>query len=117
MVLAHYLLSGLLALVLLAAGGAKLVGTGRMRQGAERFGMPWPRYRLIGVLEVAAVIGILAGLAWRPPGLAAGVGTAALMVGALAYHRRASDPLREMSGAVVTLAFAVGYLAVGLNVT
>ncbi len=110
-----YVLSGLLIVVLIAAGGAKLVGTARMRQGADRFGIPWPWYRLIGVLEVAAVVGIVIGFGWRPLGLAAGIGTGALMLGALSFHIRVRDPMPDMGGAVLTLLFAIGYLVTGFT--
>ena len=38
------------AVCLLPAAG-KLLGQPKMRQSAEHFGIPWPRYRLIGVAE------------------------------------------------------------------
>ena len=117
MALAFYVLTGLLVVVLVAAGAAKLAGMERMRQGAERFGIPWPRYRLIGLLETAAAAGILVGLGWRPLGLAAGIGAGLLMIGALVYHRRAGDPPPEMVGAIVTFALAGGYLVTAFSLS
>jgi hypothetical protein len=32
----------------------KLTGQPKMRQSAQHFGIPWPRYRLIGIAELAA---------------------------------------------------------------
>ena len=46
------------AVCLLPAAG-KLLGQPKMRQSAEHFGIPWPRYRLIGAAELAAAAGIL----------------------------------------------------------
>ena len=46
------------AVCLLPAAG-KLLGQPKMRQSAKHFGIPWPRYRLIGVAELAAAAGIL----------------------------------------------------------
>jgi hypothetical protein len=40
----------------------------RLRHSAEHFGIPWQRYRLIGVAELAAAVGVLAGLHWPPLG-------------------------------------------------
>ena len=114
---AFYILTGLLVVILVAAGTAKLASVERMRQGAERFGIPWPRYRLIGLLEMAAAAGLLVGLGWRPLGLAAGIGTGLLMVGALVFHRRAGDPPHEMVGAIVTFALAVGYLVTAFSLS
>lgn len=110
---AFYVLSALLALMLGAAGIAKLSGTTRMRQAAERFAIPWSRYRLIGFVEIVAVVGLAAGIAFRPLGLAAGIGSVALLVGALTYHRRVHDPMSQMAGALLTLALAAAYLATG----
>ena len=54
------------AVCLLPAAG-KLLGQPKMRQSAEHFGIPWPRYRLIGVAELAAAAaGILADKALGP---------------------------------------------------
>ena len=65
----------LLAVCLLPAAG-KLLGHPRMRHAAAHFGIPWPRYRLIGVAELAAAAGVLTGLWWHPLGLAAAAGMA-----------------------------------------
>ena len=61
-----------------------------MRQPAANFGIPWPRYRLVGVAELAAA-GVVIGLWWHPLGVAAAAGMALLLLGALITHRRAED--------------------------
>ena len=53
-----------------------------MLASASHFGIPWSSYRLIGVAELAAVAGVLAGLLWLPIGVAAASGMAVLLVGA-----------------------------------
>ena len=87
------------AVCLLPAAG-KLLGQPKMRQSAEHFGIPWPRYRLIGVAELAAAAGILIGLWWHPLGLAAAAGMTLLLLGALITHRRAADSGKEMAPAL-----------------
>jgi uncharacterized membrane protein YphA (DoxX/SURF4 family) len=104
----------LAALCLLPAAG-KLTGQPKMRQSAEHFGILWPRYRLIGVAELAAAAGILAGLRWHPLGLAAAAGMVLLLLGALVTHRRAGDSAKEMASALVALAVTVAYLAIALT--
>src|SRR6202046_1460038 len=89
------------ACVLPAAG--KLAGQPRMRKSAAHFGIPWPRYRLIGVAELAAAAGILIGLWWHPLGLAAAAGMALLLPGAIVAHRRAADSVKEMAPALLAL--------------
>ena len=103
----------LVAVCLLPAAG-KLTGQPKMRQSAEHFGILWPRYRLIGVAELAAAAGILIGLWWHPLGLAAAAGMALLLIGALVTHRRAADGAKEMAPALVALAITLAYLAIAL---
>ena len=102
----------LLAVLCLLPSAAKLSAQPAMRASAAHFGIDWPRYRLIGVAELAAVVGILAGLAWHPLGIAAATGMAVLLVGALVMHRRAGDSPREAAPAVVVLLVTIVYLAV-----
>jgi hypothetical protein len=90
----HYTFIGLsltLAAVFLATGSAKLLRARWTVRAAEHLGYTVRSFQLIGFLEVAAVAGLLAGLAWAPLGTAAAVGLLALLVGALLAHRRAGD--------------------------
>ena len=54
-----------------------------MRQSAAHFRIPWSRYRLIGVAELAAAASVVIGLWWHPLGVAAAAGMALLLIGAL----------------------------------
>src|SRR5580700_6868573 len=108
-------ISLLLAAACLLPAAAKLTGQPRMRKSAAHFGIPWPRYRLIGVAELAAAAGILTGLWWHPLGLAAAAGMALLLIGAVIAHRRAADGGKEMAPALLALAITVAYLAVALT--
>jgi len=105
-------LSLLLAAACLVPAIGKLSGQPRMVASAAHFEIPWARYRLIGVAELAAACGVLIGLAWAPIGAAAAVGTGLLLLGALAVHRRAGDSVQEALPALVALALAIAYLAV-----
>jgi uncharacterized membrane protein YphA (DoxX/SURF4 family) len=107
-------ISLLLAAACLLPAAAKLTGQAKMRKSAAHFGIPWSRYRLIGVAELAAAAGILTGLWWHPLGLAAAVGMALLLVGALAAHRKAADRAKEMAPAWVALLLTLAYLAIAL---
>ena len=108
-------LSLLLAAACLLPGVAKLTGHPKMRASAAHFGIRWQRYRLIGVAELAAAAGILAGLWWHPLGLAAAAGMALLLLGAVITHRRAADGGKEMAPALVALAVTIAYLAITLT--
>jgi uncharacterized membrane protein YphA (DoxX/SURF4 family) len=86
-----------------------------MRKSAAHFGIPWPRYQLIGVTELAATAGILIGLWWHPLGLAAAAGMALLLIGAVITHRRAGDSTKEAAPALAALALTIAYLAIALS--
>jgi uncharacterized membrane protein YphA (DoxX/SURF4 family) len=105
----------LLAVGCLLPAAAKLLGHPKMRQSAAHFGIPWPRYRLIGAAELAAAAGVLIGLRWHPIGVAAAAGMAALLLGAVITHRKAADSGKDMAPALLTLAITLAYLAISLT--
>jgi hypothetical protein len=82
---------------------------------APGFGIPWRHYRLIGVAELAAAAGVMAGLWWHHLGGAAAAGMVVLLIGALITHRRALDSAKEMAPALLALAITLSYLAVALT--
>lgn len=93
----HYTFVGLsigLAALFVITGSAKLVRAPWTLAAARRLGYSVNAFRVIGALEMAAVVGLLAGLLWAPLGIAAAVGLVALLVGAVVAHRRAGDPVR-----------------------
>jgi hypothetical protein len=65
------------------------------------------QWRVVGLLELAGVVGVLAGLAWAPMGVAAAVGLALLVLGAIIFHVRADDSAADMAPAVIGLGLAV----------
>jgi uncharacterized membrane protein YphA (DoxX/SURF4 family) len=105
----------LLAAACLLPGTGKLLGHPKMRQSAAHFGIPWPRYKLIGIAELAAAAGILIGLWWHPIGLAAAAAMALLLLGAVITHRKAEDDAKEMAPALLALAITLAYLAIALT--
>ena len=107
-------LSVLLAIACLVPASAKLLAHPKMQESARHFGIPWSRYRLIGVAELAAAAGVLAGVWWHPLGVAAAAGMAVLLLGALVSHRRAGDTGKDAAAALVTLVITVAYLVTAL---
>ena len=108
-------ISLLLAAACLLPAAGKLTGQPRMRKSAAHFGIPWPRYRLIGVAELAAAAGIVIGLWWHPLGVAAAAGMAVLLVGAIVTHREAADSVKDMVPALVGLVLTLAYLTIALT--
>jgi DoxX-like family len=107
-------ISLLLAAACIVPAAAKLLGHSKMRASAAHFGIPWSRYRLIGLAELAAAVGVLAGVVGRPLGIAAATGMAVLLAGALVAHRRAGDRPQEATPAFATLGLTAVYLAVAV---
>jgi uncharacterized membrane protein YphA (DoxX/SURF4 family) len=107
-------ISLLLIVTCLIPAAGKVLGLPKMREAAAHFGIPWSRYRLIGVAELAAAAGVLIGLWWHPLGVAAAAGMLLLLLGALITHRRAADGGKEMAPALLELAITLAYLAIAL---
>ena len=105
-------ISLLLAAACLFPAAWKLAGHPKMRHSAAHFGIPWPRYRLIGIAELAATAGILIGLRRHSLGVAAAAGMVLLLLGALITHRRAADSPRETAPALLALAITIAYLTI-----
>lgn len=97
-------------LVLGAAGAAKVAAVPDMRARADHLGFSVGSYRAIGALELAGVVGLAAGFAWAPIGIAAAIGLVAMMVGAVVCHLRAGDRLVDAAPAIVVGAVVVAVL-------
>lgn len=98
---------GLLGIAEVAAGGTKLAGVDSQVEVFEHLGYPqW--FRLVtGGLEVTAGLALLAAFVVAPSlALAGGLLAAAVLVGALGSHVRASDDPGEMVPAAVLLVLA-----------
>jgi hypothetical protein len=57
----------LLAAACLVPAAAKLLSHPKMRHAAAHFGIPWPRYQLIGLAELAAGGQQTAARKWHQP--------------------------------------------------
>jgi uncharacterized membrane protein YphA (DoxX/SURF4 family) len=103
------------ALMCLVPAAMKLSGAEKMRMAAQHFGIPWPRYRLIGVVELAAAVAVIVGVFFAPAGVLAAVGMIALLIGAVIVHRRAGDTAGDYVAALVFLVASAAYLAVWVS--
>src|SRR5271166_5305648 len=109
--IAAVVLSVLLAVELAFTGIIKIVGTGTARANAAHLGISLRLSRLIGVAELAAVVGLLAGIAVKSLAIVTAAAVAILMAGALGYHIKARD-----NGTVLLPAAITGLAAVALAV-
>ncbi len=96
----------LLAALFGFAASIKLLGVSQSLAIRDHLGVKPVQWRLIGVCELAGVVGVLVGLMWAPIGIAAAIGLVLLSVGAVAFHVRASDSVADTVPAVIGLALA-----------
>ncbi len=108
-------LSLLLAVACVVPAIGKMLSHPKMVASASHFDIPWTQYRLIGGAELAAAAGVLAGLSWRPMGIAAAAGMAVLLIGALTVHRRTGDGIKEAAPAILALGISLAYVAAALT--
>jgi DoxX-like family len=71
-------------------------------------------FQAAGALELLAAIGLLAGLAFPPLGIAAAAGLVVLMLGALGFHLRAGDPPAALLTPAISLVLSAATVAVSL---
>jgi len=109
--IAAVVLSVLLAVELAFTGIIKILGTGTARANAAHLGISLQLSRLIGIAELAAVVGLLAGIAVKPLAIVTAAAVVLLMAGALGYHIKARD-----NGTVLLPAAITGLAAVALAV-
>jgi uncharacterized membrane protein YphA (DoxX/SURF4 family) len=92
MFIATLVVSALLALAFLGAGFGKVTGPEpKVAEMAGHVGFSARSYRGIGALEIAGAAGVLIGLYFAPLGIAAAIGLALLMAGAVIAHIRVKD--------------------------
>jgi hypothetical protein len=103
------LLSVLLALALLASAGWKLTGRQDMVEAYARVGVPAHRLRVLAALLAAGAGGLLAGLVWRPIGIAAAGCLTIYFALALVAHARYDD-FRHAGPPAVLLALTAAWL-------
>jgi hypothetical protein len=105
--IAKVVVTALLAAMLGFAGLIKVIGVAQSLTIRDHLGVKPVQWRMIGALELAAVAGVVAGLWWPPIGVAAAIGSALLLLGAIAFHARASDSAADTAPAVIGLGLAV----------
>jgi hypothetical protein len=107
MFIATAVVSGLLALALLASSRGKLVKDPQVMKVVTTVGVPENRRWVLAAAETAGAGGIVTGLFWWPAGVAGTTGVVLPFVGAIAAHLRVKD-----NGVVPALALLVMAVAV-----
>jgi hypothetical protein len=89
--LARIILSVILALMLVVTGGGKVLDLKYARANRDKLSVHPVFWRVIGLLELAAAVGLVWGIWFVPFGLAAAIGVALLMIGAFGFRLRSGD--------------------------
>jgi hypothetical protein len=108
MFIATAIVSGLLALVLVASAGAKLAKAPQVMGVMTTVGFPQDKVWLLAATEIAGGVGLVLGLFWWPIGIAAAIGVILYFVGAVGSHLRVKD--KNFAPALVLLVAAVAAL-------
>ncbi|MEU8895119.1 DoxX family protein [Nocardia sp. NPDC048505] len=106
MFIAYTVIAVLLAVVLVVSGRAKLVRDEEVTSTMVRLGVPLRLFPVLAALEFAGAAGLLAGIVYRPLGIAAAIGVVLYFLGAVAAHLRAKDVAGSPAAAALTLAAA-----------
>lgn len=101
MSIAAIALSGLVALLFVGTGLAKLLGHLKMVEASAHLGYSMRTFRIIGLLEVLGAVGIMLAPLCFPLSIAAAARLILLTIGGTIAHLRASDPVTVAAPALV----------------
>ncbi|SEG87055.1 DoxX-like family protein [Nonomuraea solani] len=88
---AYIVVAALSSLLLLASGGLLLAREQGVTKTMTDLGVPPGWFPLLAGLKIAGALGLLAGIFYRPLGIAAAAGVVLYFAGAVVTHLRARD--------------------------
>ncbi|WP_405876704.1 DoxX family protein [Streptomyces sp. NBC_01136] len=103
-------LTVVLSLGLIGSAWAKLTRQERTVASLRAAGVPDGWLPRLALLEMAGAVGLCAGFAWRPLGVAAAGGVVLYFAGALVFHGRAGDYKGTPAPAALLLAAVIAGL-------
>ncbi|ASR01761.1 DoxX family protein [Gordonia rubripertincta] len=103
MFIATLIVSLLLALALLSSASGKLTKKPAVIEQITAVGVPADKIPLLGYLEIAGALGLIAGLFWWPIGVAAAIGVILYFLGAVISHLRVKDVKGSAPAAALAL--------------
>jgi len=107
MTIALFVVTALTAGLLVYAAARKLSGRPEVIESYARVGVPAGRLPVLAVVLLCGAAGIVAGLVWRPLGIAAGLALTVYFVLALVAHARHRD-LAHAAPPAILLALSAG---------
>jgi uncharacterized membrane protein YphA (DoxX/SURF4 family) len=114
--LVRVILSIVLALMLVVSGGGKVLDLAYARGNRDKLSVHPVFWRVTGVLELAAVVGLVWGIWFVPFSLAASIGVALLMIGAFAFRLRTRDRAIVREGIADIAVFVLTLVVITLGI-
>jgi hypothetical protein len=114
--IARVALSIILSLMLVVTGGGKILDLPYARTNRDRLQVHPLVWRGIGALELAAVVGLIWGIWFVPFSLAAAIGVALLMIGALRFRFRTGDRAIQREGIADISVFVLTLVVITLDI-
>ncbi len=99
-------LTVLLGVAFLFAGYAKVRHAEPVTTTLDDLGVGRGLQKVIGALEILGGLGVVVGLWLEPLSILAAIGLVLMMVGAILWHVKAKDSLKNTAGALLLLAFS-----------
>ncbi|MGW0710223.1 DoxX family protein [Streptomyces sp. NPDC002643] len=91
MFVAYAVVAILVSLLMTASGGLLIARTEDMKATMAALDVPLAWFTPLALLKFAGALGLLAGIFYRPLGVAAGIGLVLYFVGAVLAHLRVKD--------------------------
>ncbi|MFC7529336.1 DoxX family protein [Actinoplanes sp. GCM10030250] len=113
MFIAYVVLAVLLSLLLLASARGDIARDPKITETLKAVGVRDSWFLPLGLVKIAGALGLLAGIFYRPLGIAAAVGVVLYFVGAVIMHLRAGDKKGVGAPAAIMLV-AVAPLVLGI---
>jgi hypothetical protein len=111
--IAYIVVAVLLSLVLLMSARGDITRDPKITEAIKALGVPDSWFLPLGLVKIAGALGLLAGILYRPLGIAAAIGVILYFLGAVITHLRAGDKKGLGTPAVIMLV-AVALLVLGI---
>ncbi|WP_328752917.1 DoxX family protein [Streptomyces sp. NBC_00285] len=91
MYIAYVVIAVVLSLVLALSAVPDITSDPKITDGIKALGVPDSWFLPLGLIKIAGALGLLAGIVYRPLGIAAAIGVVLYFLGAVITHVRGGD--------------------------
>jgi hypothetical protein len=112
MFIAYVVLAVALSLLLVSSASSDITRDPKVTTQLKAVGVPDSWFLPLGLVKIAGALGLLAGIVYRPLGIAAAIGVVLYFLGAVITHLRAGD-MKGAGTPTVIMLVAVAPLVLG----